>query len=85
MTPWAKGEERSLVDVNFRQEASQALVHVPWDERRGRNWILHDVLSGEAYDRSGDEMREAGLYVDLKPWQCHRSRWCGVRTILQSA
>jgi hypothetical protein len=29
------------------------------------------VLSGQIYDRSGDEMRDAGLYVDLKPWECH--------------
>jgi hypothetical protein len=37
-------------------------------------WPRHPVvylLSGESYDRSGDEMRDAGLYVDLKPWQCH--------------
>jgi hypothetical protein len=29
------------------------------------------MLSGAIYVRSGDEMREAGLYVDLAPWQCH--------------
>lgn len=22
-------------------------------------------------NRSGNEMRDSGLYVDLKPWQCH--------------
>ena len=38
---------------------------------RGRQWRLDDALSGESYDRSGDEMRDAGLYVDLGPWQCH--------------
>jgi hypothetical protein len=68
---WDLGDERRLVVVNFRQEASQALVHVPWDELRGRTWRLHDSLSGDSHDRNGDEMRDAGLYVDLKPWQCH--------------
>ena len=34
-------------------------------------WRLDDVLSGNIYDRNGDEMREAGLYVELGPWQCH--------------
>jgi len=71
---WAKGDERQLVVVNFRQEASQARVHVPWDELRGKSWRLFDALSGEAYDRSGDEMRDVGLYVDLGPWQCHLFR-----------
>lgn len=64
--------ERVLrVIINFRQEADQALVRAPWDELRGKKWRLNDLLSGESYDRDGDEMRDAGLYVDLGPWQCH--------------
>ena len=42
---------------------------MPWDELRGMQWRLEDALSGESYDRSGDEMRDAGLYVELGPWQ----------------
>jgi len=68
---WAKDDERYLIVINFRQEAAQAHVQVPWDELREKTWRLSDVLSGASYDRSGDEMREAGLYVDLQPWQCH--------------
>jgi hypothetical protein len=37
------------------------------DDRRR----LDDRLSGEVYDRDGNEMRDSGLYVDLAPWQCH--------------
>ena len=66
-----KDDERYLIVINFRQEAAQARVHVPWDELRGKQWRLNDVLSGESYDRSGDEMRDAGLYVELGPWNCH--------------
>ena len=66
-----RDDERFLVVINFRQETAQAHVHVPWDELRGKQWRLSDVLSGESYDRSGDEMRDAGLYVELAPWQCH--------------
>jgi glycosidase len=68
---WVKDDERYLIIINFRQEAAQARVHLPWDELRGKQWRLNDVLSGETFDRSGDEMRDAGLYVELKPWQCH--------------
>jgi hypothetical protein len=42
---------------------------VPWDGLRGRTWRLNDLLSGEIYDRSGEDFRDAGLYVDLKPWE----------------
>ena len=68
---WVKDEKRCLIVVNFSGGTSQALVHVPWDELRGRTWRLTDALSGEVYDRSGNEMRDTGLYVDLGMWQCH--------------
>jgi hypothetical protein len=68
---WVKDDGRYLVVVNFSDGTVQGRVHGPWDELREKTWRLEDVLSGQAYDRSGDEMREAGLYVDLGPWQCH--------------
>ena len=68
---WTKQDERYLVVINFRQEAAQARVQLPWDELRGKEWRLQDVLSGESYDRSGSEMRDAGLYLELGPWKCH--------------
>ena len=68
---WVKDDERFLIVVNFSAGSSQGLVHLPWDELRGKTWRLNDVLTGETYDRSGDEMRDSGLYVDLGPWQCH--------------
>jgi glycosidase len=68
---WAKDDERFLVIINLGQDTSQARITVPWDELRGKTWLLSDVLSGEIYDRNGDEMRDAGLYVGLAPWQYH--------------
>jgi hypothetical protein len=73
---WARGEERFVIVVNFSAVTSQALVRFPWDELRGKTWLLNDVLSGDSYDRSGDEMRDAGLYVDLGPWTCHLFQVC---------
>jgi hypothetical protein len=68
---WVKDDERSLIVLNFGETASQARVQVPWDELRATTWRLHDDLSGQTYDRDGNDMRDAGLYVDLGPWQCH--------------
>jgi hypothetical protein len=68
---WVQNNERYLIVINFRHEGAQARVHVPWDELRGKQWRLNDLLTGEVYDRSGDEMRDGGLYVDLSPWKCH--------------
>jgi hypothetical protein len=66
---WARDDERWLIVINFGEEAAQALVHVPWDGMRGKEWRLNDALSDEIYDRSGSDMRDAGLYVDLAGWK----------------
>ena len=68
---WTKDDERCLVIVNLADGAAQARVEVPWDDLRARRWRLADALSGATYDREGDELRDAGLYVDLAPWGCH--------------
>jgi hypothetical protein len=68
---WDKEGKRYLIVINFSQEAAQARVHVPWDELRGKEWRLNDVLSGESHNRNGGEIVDAGLYVELGPWQCH--------------
>lgn len=73
---WAKDDERYLIVINFRQEAAQARVHVPWDEPCGKDWRLHDVLSGESYYRTGNDIRDAGLYVELGSWKCYLFQVC---------
>ena len=68
---WARDDERYLVIIHFGSDTAQARVQVPWDELGGQTWRLEDALSGEVYDRGGDELRGAGLYVDMGPWRCH--------------
>lgn len=71
---WRKDDERYLVVINFHQDPAQARVEVPWDELRGYPWRLEDVLSDEVHDRSGDEMRDGGLYFELEPWKAQLFR-----------
>ena len=68
---WHKDGERCLVVVNFSDAVSQGLVRVPWDELRDSMWRLDDRLSGLTFERSGYDMRDVGLFVELGPWQCH--------------
>ena len=44
---------------------------MPWHNLANRSWKLRDHLSGESFDRAGDEMANDGLFVELAPWQCH--------------
>lgn len=68
---WERDGERAMILVNLSDVTSQALVRVPWDELRGKVWRLDDSLSGEIFERSGNDMRDAGLFVELAPWGCH--------------
>lgn len=68
---WVKDSDRYLVVINFRQEVAQARVLVPWDDLSGKEWRCEDVLSGDSYDRSGSEIRDVGLFVDLEGWKYH--------------
>ncbi len=77
---WEKDDERALVVVNYGPQAAQGVVHLPWDELRGRQWRLDDALAGCSYERSGTDMREAGLYVELVAWQSHLFRLQGVNS-----
>jgi len=68
---WMRHKERRLIVINFSQQPAQARVHLKWDELRGRQWRLDDVLSGQSYERCGTELTDTGLYVDLRPWEYH--------------
>lgn len=63
-----KGDERCLIIVNLSDSPAQARLQVPWAGQTGVTRSLVDVLSGEAFDRQGDEMFSPGLYVELGPW-----------------
>jgi Alpha amylase, catalytic domain len=68
---WVRDKDRYLIVINLSDSAAQARVQLPWEELKGKTWRLVDALSGESFDRNGDEMCDPGLYVDLKPWNYH--------------
>ena len=72
---WRKGDERRLVVVNLSEQSAQGRVRTPWDDLAGREWRLTDVFSGEIYQRSGDEIRQPGLYVALEAGGFHFLRF----------
>ncbi|MEW6742075.1 MAG: alpha-amylase family glycosyl hydrolase [Planctomycetota bacterium] len=68
---WRKGRERRLIAVNLHPHRSQGRLQVPWHDLGGRRWRLRGVLSGEVFERSGREMLDPGLFVDLEGWGVH--------------
>jgi hypothetical protein len=65
------GDLRRLVAVNYAPHRSQCYVDMPWRDLGGRSLRLADAIGGAVYDRSGDELQERGLYLDMPAWGSH--------------
>ncbi len=74
---WRQGEEKYLVVINLSHTKCQGRILLPWIDLKGRTCLLVDVMSGERYERDGDEMVDQGLYVDLEAWRFHFLQWEG--------
>jgi alpha amylase-like protein len=68
---WSTPASRHLVVVNYSGIPAQGRVHVPWGDLEGKGWQLDDALSGEHFERGGDELASDGLYVSLEPWSSY--------------
>ncbi len=75
---WTEPDRRSLVVVNDAGRPATACVRVPWTDLRGRTWQLDDLLSGDRFERDGDEAASSGLFVALAPWGFHVLTWTPV-------
>lgn len=69
---WNTDHEFRLVVVNLTGVRSQAVVNLSaWHGLAKQQWTLYDTLNGHTYARSGDEMIQPGLYVDLGAYESH--------------
>jgi hypothetical protein len=68
---WSSSAGENLVVVNLSDSPAQARVHLPWRDLAGQTRTLVDRLSGQTFERGGDELAGDGLYVGLEPWACH--------------
>ncbi len=69
---WQNSPNRSLlVVVNYAPVQSQCYVRLPFDDLRGHDWRLDDLMSAASYTRQGDELIQRGLYLDVPAWGYH--------------
>jgi hypothetical protein len=68
---WTSSDARHLVVVNLSPIRAQGRVRLPWGDLARRAWKLADRLSGDHFERSGDELASQGLYVALEAWEPH--------------
>jgi hypothetical protein len=73
---WRQDGQYRLVVVNLTGGWARARVPLQfWSELAGARWTLHDVIDSSSYERDGDEMTGAGLYVELAPYESHIFRF----------
>jgi hypothetical protein len=60
-----------LVVVNYGPDAGRCHVRIPFDDVPGAAVELVDRLSGERFERDGDDLARLGLYVELPAWGAH--------------
>jgi glycosidase len=63
--------QRLLVTVNYGPTQGQCHVDLPWEDLRGNQVILQDLVKEARYDWQGDDLLNRGLYVDLPAWGFH--------------
>jgi hypothetical protein len=68
---WGRAQNWKMIVINYSLIRSQAYVQLP--EFLGRQFFIQfkDALTEKNYDRTGEELSQKGLYVDLQPWQAH--------------
>jgi hypothetical protein len=62
---------RILVTVNYAPNQGQCYVRLPFDELGGASVRLRDQMGPAIYERSGDDLRARGLYLDVPAWGHH--------------
>jgi hypothetical protein len=57
--------EFDLAVVNLASHRSQGIVPLTMEKLADHHWLMKDLLGTEDHKRSGDELRNRGLYLDL--------------------
>ena len=65
---WQSGERRLLIAVNYGPSQAQGYVGAEMSGLRGRAFTLVDLLGDARYTRTGDDLANGHLYVDMPPW-----------------
>ena len=72
---WRSEDEHRIVVVNLTDHHTRGIIDLSnWRELGDANWTLDDILNGEGYQRSGEVLGRAGLYVELAAFGVHLFR-----------
>jgi hypothetical protein len=68
---WRLDADFRIVVVNYCDSRSQGLVRLPMNDLHDKSVLLEDAFSDACHSRSGAEMFQVGLFVNLPAWGYH--------------
>lgn len=68
---WRMGEKRKLIVVNYSTIRAQCAIFLPPELTANALIQFCDVLADKVHERSGKELAQKGLYVNLPAWHAH--------------
>ncbi|MET8473011.1 alpha-amylase family glycosyl hydrolase [Streptomyces sp. NPDC006422] len=68
---WTGPAGRFLTVVNLSDHPAQGRIRLPWPDLGPGPWQLTSLLGADRYERTGAELLDTGLYVDLPAWGTH--------------
>ena len=69
VSSWQSGEKRVLIAVNYGPSQAQGYVGAEMSGLRGRAFTLVDLLGDARYPRTGDDLANGHLYLDMPAWE----------------
>jgi len=66
-----RGDTWLCAAVNYAPHQGQCFVCLPFAQLAGKSLVFRDLLGPAKYLRSGDDLLQRGLYLDLPPWGHH--------------
>ena len=57
--------------ASLAEQLGQCYVRLPWGNLSGVQFRFVDQLDESQYQRSGDDLDQFGLYLDMTAWEVH--------------
>jgi len=68
---WSLGNINKIIIINYSDETSQCRIKIEIEQKGNETIKLYDQLYDRSYERSIAELKEIGLFVELKGFGAH--------------
>jgi hypothetical protein len=67
----SEADEKIIVAVNYSSHRSQCYIKFPFSDMEPGTLLLQDLLTGNTFERSLDDLNTKGFYLDEPAWKAY--------------